>query len=84
MEYVQGYRLDAKGHGTYTVTTDMAHAWPEVYFEGKGWIAFESTPLCFIPVYASFLRQAFHVPDQEEQRCDKGQNKGHGLSLLYA
>lgn len=22
----------------------MAHAWPEVYFEGKGWIPFEPTP----------------------------------------
>ena len=42
--YVQGYRLDTTGRGTYTITTDMAHAWPEVYFEGKGWIAFEPTP----------------------------------------
>ena len=29
---------------TYTVTTDNAHAWPEVYFDGIGWIAFEPTP----------------------------------------
>lgn len=42
--YVQGYRINADRKGTYTVTSDMAHAWPEVYFEGKGWIIFEPTP----------------------------------------
>ena len=42
--YVQGYRVDIDKKGTYTVTSDMAHAWPEVYFEGKGWVAFEPTP----------------------------------------
>jgi transglutaminase-like putative cysteine protease len=29
---------------TYTVTTEQAHAWPEVWFEGHGWLAFEPTP----------------------------------------
>ncbi|MBP7928798.1 MAG: transglutaminase domain-containing protein [Acidimicrobiia bacterium] len=29
---------------TFRVTTDNAHAWPEVYFEGIGWIKFEPTP----------------------------------------
>lgn len=42
--YVQGYRIPAGKKGSYTVTSAMAHAWPEVYFEGKGWIAFEPTP----------------------------------------
>jgi hypothetical protein len=30
--------------GTYTVRGTDAHAWPEVYFEAYGWIAFEPTP----------------------------------------
>jgi len=30
--------------GLYHVRDDDAHAWPEVYFEGVGWIAFEPTP----------------------------------------
>ena len=42
--YMQGYRIDIGKKGTYIVTSDQAHAWPEVYFEGKGWITFEPTP----------------------------------------
>jgi transglutaminase-like putative cysteine protease len=29
---------------TYTITLRDAHAWPELYFEGVGWIRFEPTP----------------------------------------
>ncbi len=32
------------GHGTWKVTTADAHAWPELYFSGLGWIRFEPTP----------------------------------------
>lgn len=42
--YAAGYRINIEKAGTYTVTSNMAHAWPEVYFEGKGWIPFEPTP----------------------------------------
>ncbi|MCR4690895.1 MAG: transglutaminaseTgpA domain-containing protein [Lachnospiraceae bacterium] len=42
--YVQGYRVKVNKKGTYTVNTGRAHAWPEVYFEGIGWIGFEPTP----------------------------------------
>ncbi|WP_159499157.1 DUF3488 and transglutaminase-like domain-containing protein [Microbacterium sp. 18062] len=27
----------------YSVTSDLLHAWPEVYFEGIGWVGFEPT-----------------------------------------
>jgi transglutaminase-like putative cysteine protease len=30
--------------GSYVVTTADAHAWPELYFEGVGWVPFEPTP----------------------------------------
>jgi transglutaminase-like putative cysteine protease len=33
-----------EGHGTWEVTTADAHAWPELYFSGLGWMRFEPTP----------------------------------------
>lgn len=36
---------EASDDGTeYTVRGTDAHSWPEVYFEGVGWVAFEPTP----------------------------------------
>ena len=35
--------------GTYHVSSDNAHAWPEVDFDGIGWIRFEPTPGRFDP-----------------------------------
>lgn len=42
--YVQGYLVPMKGKKEIAVTSDMAHAWPEVYIKGAGWIPFEPTP----------------------------------------
>ncbi len=40
-----GYTAGAEGkHGTWTVTTADAHAWPEVYVPHLGWVRFEPTP----------------------------------------
>ncbi|HXT87762.1 MAG TPA: transglutaminaseTgpA domain-containing protein, partial [Trebonia sp.] len=33
-----------QSNGTWTVTTHDAHAWPELYFQGYGWLRFEPTP----------------------------------------
>jgi hypothetical protein len=44
--YVQGYcipNMPERGE-TAEVTAAMAHAWPEAYVEGVGWIPFEPTP----------------------------------------
>jgi transglutaminase-like putative cysteine protease len=32
------------GKGVWNVTTADAHAWPELYFRGMGWLRFEPTP----------------------------------------
>ena len=32
------------GLGTWAVRTSDAHAWPELYFQGSGWLRFEPTP----------------------------------------
>lgn len=34
----------ADERGTHTITSNDAHAWPELYFDGVGWLAFEPTP----------------------------------------
>lgn len=31
------------GESVYAVTSNLLHAWPEVYFEGIGWVGFEPT-----------------------------------------
>ena len=32
------------GHDRWNVRTSDAHAWPELYFQGAGWLRFEPTP----------------------------------------
>ena len=39
--YTQGVY---QGNGTWEVRTSDAHAWPELYFAGAGWLRFEPTP----------------------------------------
>ena len=33
-----------RANGNWLVTTADAHAWPELYFQGAGWLRFEPTP----------------------------------------
>ena len=35
---------DADDPGVFRVRGEHAHAWPEVYFDGVGWVGFEPTP----------------------------------------
>lgn len=42
--YVQGYYFYGNGNEIAQVTADRAHAWPEAYIEGIGWVPFEPTP----------------------------------------
>ena len=42
--YVQGFCVPVVSGDDTTVYSYMAHAWPEVYINGKGWIPFEPTP----------------------------------------
>ncbi|WP_327045115.1 DUF3488 and transglutaminase-like domain-containing protein [Microbispora sp. NBC_01189] len=39
-----GYTGGSKIDGRWTVRTHDAHAWPELFFDGVGWLRFEPTP----------------------------------------
>ena len=39
-----GYASQSRGSAGTVVTARDLHAWPEIYFEGVGWVAFEPTP----------------------------------------
>jgi hypothetical protein len=39
--YTEGSSI---GHDRWDVRTSDAHAWPELYFQGAGWLRFEPTP----------------------------------------
>jgi transglutaminase-like putative cysteine protease len=39
-----GFLPGTVDRGTYTVRASDAHAWPELYFNGIGWLRFEPTP----------------------------------------
>ena len=42
--YVQGYRRDIKDSFHVEISNTDAHAWPESYIDGVGWMIFEPTP----------------------------------------
>ncbi len=39
-----GFTPGLGGDGTFSVLGKNAHAWPEVWFDGLGWVSFEPTP----------------------------------------
>lgn len=41
--YIQGYCVNTKGTKEVEIKGSMAHAWPEAYIEGVGWLRFEPT-----------------------------------------
>ncbi len=42
--YVEGFCVPVTSNKNMKVMSGMAHAWPEAYLEGVGWIPFEPTP----------------------------------------
>jgi transglutaminase-like putative cysteine protease len=43
------YRSNVEGEYLYVVKNRNAHSWPEIYFEGIGWVAFEPTSTFTMP-----------------------------------
>ena len=58
--------VDATGRTLYSVRGQHAHAWPEVYISGAGWVAFEPTPGRGAPGAESYT----FVPEQQDSPLD--------------
>jgi transglutaminase-like putative cysteine protease len=74
------------GHATWQVTTADAHAWPELYFPGEGWLRFEPTPggagdqgTATVPGYAKGASTGPHTPlpsGQSQKSASNGKSAG--------
>src|SRR5690606_17583001 len=61
-----GARRFNDGSNIYEVSTDDLHAWPELYFDGVGWLRFEPTPgRGSVPRYGSTLVDDPTTPEDE-------------------
>ena len=58
-----GFTPGVAGNGSFTVLGKNAHAWPEVWFDELGWVAFEPTPGRGAPGAEDYTGVA---PDQDE------------------
>ncbi|MCR4624462.1 MAG: transglutaminase-like domain-containing protein [Lachnospiraceae bacterium] len=67
---VQGYKAPAPDAGTVSVYSNYGHTWPEVYFEGKGWIAFEPTPGMLAERYQGWMSMYKKYSDFDENAFD--------------
>lgn len=77
--YVQGFCVPVGNRGETMVYSNMAHAWPEVYFEGIGWIPFEPTPGYSEMRYTTWATRRGRVDSTEEadaQSVQSGENEG--------
>ena len=71
--YLPGTLSGSAGQGpsTFTVTSSQLHAWPEVYFDGVGWVPFEPTNSLGVPTAfaASSTSGASSAPSTPQQNA---------------
>ena len=93
---VQGYKASGQTLNTVPVYSSFGHAWPEVYFEGKGWISFEPTPgmqterytgwMSMYSKYSDFNDDAFDfsgvIPEEPELVEDAEYTEEHDESRI--
>lgn len=69
------------GTDRWAVTTNEAHAWPEIWFDGIGWVPFEPTPGRDNPVALSYLSPSPFGSTTEEGLTRGGRSLGRAQSL---
>ncbi|HEX4977267.1 MAG TPA: DUF3488 and transglutaminase-like domain-containing protein [Nocardioides sp.] len=58
-------RPEEEDEGVYVYSAHDMHAWPEMYFEGTGWVRFEPTPGGSSYGVPSYTRQDVNRPDAD-------------------
>lgn len=53
---------ELQGDGGYLIRARDMHAWPELYFEGVGWVPFEPTPATRTGAAPAWTRPAIEAP----------------------
>lgn len=76
-----GYETGSAGP-TFTVTSRQAHAWPEVYFPGAGWLAFEPTQTRSNPTAQGYLSAPTLDPPGREGPGDRATNAVRDSTVL--
>jgi transglutaminase-like putative cysteine protease len=78
--YLPGTMSGSAGQGqaTFTVTSSQLHAWPEVYFQGIGWVPFEPTnslgvPTSFAPGTTGGSTTTPNAPQQQQSAAPDAQ-----------
>ena len=56
-------RPERAGAGTYVYSSHDLHAWPEMYFDGVGWVRFEPTPGIRATAVPGYTRQDVNPSD---------------------
>lgn len=80
--------------GSYVVRAHDAHSWPELYFEGAGWVRFEPTPATRVALPPAYTNTGFPItpepnggqgPDRRATNNDPtggaGRNPAENLQL---
>ncbi len=64
---VFGYRYDFpfEQQDKYEVSSNLAHAWPQAYLQGIGWISFEPTAFYFTALDYTWRRKAKEASEDE-------------------
>jgi hypothetical protein len=55
------------GDGSWVYSSDDLHAWPELYFEGVGWLRFEPTPAVQTDAAPSYTSRSIPAPAESNQ-----------------
>jgi transglutaminase-like putative cysteine protease len=72
---------EQRDDGRYYVQGKYAHAWPEIYFDGVGWVPFEPTPERGNPTEESYTGVAAAQADDGETTATPATTAGSGSSL---